>query len=99
MAGEQEYPVPPLSLPVAEAVSVQNLAESEAGARFVQLAQMTLPRFELRDDNAPAIAQICTRLDWLPLAIELAAACSKLLTPQALLEQAKGSSPARISVC
>jgi predicted ATPase len=59
---------------------------------------MKLPRFELRDDNAPAIAQICTRLDGLPLAIELAAARSKLLTPQALLERlegTRGSSPLR----
>jgi predicted ATPase len=48
---------------------------------------MTLLRFELQDDKAPAIAQICTRLDGLPLAIVLAAARSKLLTPQALLER------------
>ena len=91
VAGEQEYPVPPLSLPVAEAVSVQNLAESEAAALFVQRAQMTLPRFEIREDNASAIAQICTRLDGLPLAIELAAARCKLLTPQALLERLEGT--------
>jgi predicted ATPase/DNA-binding CsgD family transcriptional regulator len=91
VAGEQEYPVPPLSLPVAEAVSVQSLAESEAAALFIQRAQMILPRFELRDDNAPAIAQICARLDGLPLAIELAAARSKLLTPQALLERLEGT--------
>lgn len=91
VAGEQEYPVPPLSLPVDEVVSVENLAGSEAGALFVQRAQMTLPRFELRDDNASAIAKICTRLDGLPLAIELAAARSKLLTPQALLDRLEGT--------
>lgn len=89
--GEQEYFVPPLSLPVAESVSAQNLAASEAGTLFVQRAQMTLSHFELRDDNAPAIAQICTHLDGLPLAIELAAARSKLLTPQALLERLEGT--------
>jgi predicted ATPase/DNA-binding CsgD family transcriptional regulator len=91
VAGEQEYFVRPLFLPVMEAVSTRTLAESEAGALFVQRAHMTLPHFELTDDNAPAIAQICTRLDGLPLAIELAAARSKLLTPQALLERLEGT--------
>ena len=91
LAGEQEYPVPPLSLPEAEAVSVLNLAESEAGTLFIQRAQMTLPHFEIGDDNAPAIGRICTRLDGLPLAIELAAARCKLLTPQALLERLEGT--------
>jgi predicted ATPase/DNA-binding CsgD family transcriptional regulator len=85
LAGEQEYPVPPLTLPRADAVSVQSLANSEAGALFVRRIQMTLPRFEATDANAPAIARICIRLDGLPLAIELAAARCKLLTPQALL--------------
>jgi predicted ATPase/DNA-binding CsgD family transcriptional regulator len=87
LAGEQEYPVPPLTLPMTDADSIQSLQESEAGTLFIQRAQMTLPRFEVRDDNAPAIAQICTRLDGLPLAIELAAGRCKLLTPQALLER------------
>ena len=98
VVGEQEYPVPPLSLPVRDAVSARDLAESEAGALFVQRAQMTLPRFALGDDNAPTIAHICARLDGLPLAIELAAARSKLLTPQALLARLEGageSSPLR----
>jgi predicted ATPase/DNA-binding CsgD family transcriptional regulator len=85
LAGEQEYPVPPLTLPRADAVSVQSLANSEAGALFVRRIQMTLPSFEATDANAPAIARICIRLDGLPLAIELAAARCKLLTPQALL--------------
>jgi predicted ATPase/DNA-binding CsgD family transcriptional regulator len=87
LTGEQEYPVPPLSLPIADAISVQNLTESEAGALFVQRAQMTRPHFAVSNDSAPAIAQICSRLDGLPLAIELAAARCKLLTPQALLER------------
>jgi predicted ATPase/DNA-binding CsgD family transcriptional regulator len=85
LAGEQEYPVPPLSLPVVDAVSAQTLAQSEAGLLFVQRVQLTRPRFEVSDDNALAIAQICARLDGLPLAIELAAARCKLLTPKALL--------------
>ena len=87
LAGEQEYPVPPLTLPAVHAASVEAVAESEAGRLFVQRAQMTQPHFVLNTDNAPAIAQICARLDGLPLAIELAAARCKLLTPQALLDR------------
>jgi predicted ATPase/DNA-binding CsgD family transcriptional regulator len=87
LTGEQEYPVPPLSLPIADTLSIQTITDSEAGGLFVQRAQMILPRFEVTVDNAQAIAQICTRLDGLPLAIELAAARCKLLTPQALLDR------------
>jgi predicted ATPase/DNA-binding CsgD family transcriptional regulator len=85
LSGEQEYPVPPLSLPSGDRLSIQHLTESEAVSLFVQRVQMMQPRFEVRSDNAPAIAQICTRLDGLPLAIELAAARIKLLPPQMLL--------------
>jgi predicted ATPase/DNA-binding CsgD family transcriptional regulator len=94
ISGEQEYPVPALSLPVAEAVSVQSLVDSEAGLLFVKRAQLTWPQFEVKENNAPAIAQICTRLDGLPLAIELAAARSKMLSPQALLERLGATSEA-----
>jgi predicted ATPase/DNA-binding CsgD family transcriptional regulator len=90
LAEEQEYQVPPLSLPGAEAVSVPRLMASEAGLLFVRRAQMTLPRFEVSEMTAPVIGQICTRLDGLPLAIELAAARSKLFSPQALLERLGG---------
>ena len=58
LAGEQEYPVPPLTLPVADAVPAQRLAESEAGALFVRRAQLSLPHFAATDDNAAAIARI-----------------------------------------
>jgi predicted ATPase/DNA-binding CsgD family transcriptional regulator len=87
LAGEQEYFVPPLSLPGAGAVSVSNLNDSEAVSLFVRRAQMTQPHFAMNDDNASAIARICARLDGLPLAIELAAARCKLLTPGALAER------------
>jgi predicted ATPase/DNA-binding CsgD family transcriptional regulator len=87
LSGEQAYPVPPLSLPIADAVSVQSLTESEAGSLFIQRARMALPHFAVSDENASAIARICMRLDGLPLAIELAAARSKLLTPRALVER------------
>jgi len=87
LAEEQEYQVPPLSLPGAEVASVPRLMASEAGLLFVRRAQMTLPRFEVSEMTAPVIGQNCTRLDGLPLAIELAAARSKLFSPQALLER------------
>lgn len=90
LAGEQEYAVPPLSLPRADAVSAHSLAASEAGALFVRRAKMAQPRFEATDADAPAIARICIRLDGLPLAIELAAARCKLLSPQALLARLEG---------
>ncbi|HEX7737221.1 MAG TPA: LuxR C-terminal-related transcriptional regulator [Ktedonobacteraceae bacterium] len=85
--GEQEYLVPPLSLPPAETTSVQSLTESEAGLFFVRCTQMILPHFKPSEATAPMIGRICTRLDGLPLAIELAAARCKLFTPQALLER------------
>jgi predicted ATPase/DNA-binding CsgD family transcriptional regulator len=91
VAGEQEYLVLPLSLPGAEVVSVQHLTASEAGLLFVRRAQMILPHFEMSDGTAPVIGQICTRLDGLPLAIELAAARCKLFTPQVLLERLAGT--------
>ncbi|MCA9910802.1 MAG: AAA family ATPase, partial [Anaerolineae bacterium] len=84
VSGEQEYPVPPLSLPSKNA-SLASLIESEAGALFVQRLRMFQPDFEITAETAPAIVQICRRLDGLPLAIELAAARCKLLSPQTLL--------------
>lgn len=99
IAGEQEYLVPPLSLPMAEAPSVQSLTESEAGLFFVRCAQMILPHFQPSELTAPVIGRICTRLDGLPLALELAAVRCKLFTPQALLERLEGrreNSPLRL---
>jgi predicted ATPase/DNA-binding SARP family transcriptional activator/Tfp pilus assembly protein PilF len=72
LAGEQEYPVQPL-------------AEAPASTLFVQRAAAVSPEFALTDENAESIAAICSRLEGLPLAIELAAARTKLLTPAALL--------------
>lgn len=87
LSGEQEYHVPPLSLPDAEAASLQEVAASEAGTLFVQRVQMMQPQFALTIENASVIVQICKRLDGLPLAIELAAARCKLLPPHILLER------------
>jgi len=84
--GEYEFPVSPLALPDLEPLpTLEALASSPAVALFVQRTQTVRPDFQLRDSNARAIAEICVRLDGLPLALELAAARSKLLSPQELL--------------
>jgi len=84
--GEHEFPVPPLALPDPKHFSdVERLSHCAAVTLFVQRAQSLKPDFELNGENAPPVAAICTQLDGLPLAIELAAARIKLLPPQALL--------------
>jgi predicted ATPase/DNA-binding CsgD family transcriptional regulator len=84
--GEQEYPVPPLALPDPKrSDGIETLGECEAVALFVRRAQAAKPIFELTQENANAIADICVCLDGLPLAIELAAARVKIHTPNALL--------------
>ena len=84
--GEYEFAVPPLSLPnPLHLPAHEELLQYGAVALFVERAQTVKPTFVLSEDNAAAIAQICIRLDGLPLSIELAAARSKLLPPQALL--------------
>ena len=84
--GEYEFPVPPLPLPdLANLPEGEALLQYAAVALFVQCAKAALPNFQATPANMHAIAEICVRLDGLPLAIELAAARSKLLPPQALL--------------
>jgi predicted ATPase len=86
VAGEYEFSVPPLSLPdPLHLPAAKELLQYGAVALFVQRAQAVKPNFVLSADNVAAIAQICIRLDGLPLSLELAAARSKLLPPQALL--------------
>ncbi|HEY3171438.1 MAG TPA: protein kinase [Thermoanaerobaculia bacterium] len=83
--GEQEFPVPPLALPdLAALPSFDRLREYESVALFLQRAQAVKPDFALTKENAPAIADICARLEGLPLALELAAARVKLLSPAAM---------------
>jgi predicted ATPase/class 3 adenylate cyclase len=84
--GEQEYAVPPLAVPDPKHLpDLVMLSQYEAVALFIQRAQAVKPEFQVNNANAPAVAEICVRLDGLPLAIELAAARIKLLPPQALL--------------
>ena len=86
LSGEHEFPVPPLPVPPigagGDAAEVQRCASVRL---FVQRAQAASAGFELTSGNAAAVAEICRRLDGLPLAIELAAARVRLLPPQALL--------------
>ena len=84
--GEREYAVPPLRLPQdTGATAPAALSESEAVSLFVERARAVRPDFELTEANAAAVAEICSRLDGLPLAIELAAVRVNVLTPQAIL--------------
>ncbi len=78
--GEQAWLVPPLSLPAG--TSAAEVLGSEAGKLFLERARATLPSFVLGDTNAPAVSQICRRLDGIPLAIELAAARVRVLAPR-----------------
>jgi predicted ATPase/class 3 adenylate cyclase len=88
--GEHDYPVPPLGLPESKHhQTAAVLAQYESIALFVQHAQAANPAFMLDEDNASVVADICSHLDGLPLAIELAAARSRLLKPAAMLEKLK----------
>lgn len=87
--GENVFPVPPLSLPHIESkqATLEQIARCEAVQLFVERAQAVKPDFELTADNAQAVAEICVRLDGLPLAIELATARLNVFSPQALAER------------
>ncbi len=88
LSGERTYAVPPLALPDRERpANAADLEESEAVRLFVERAHAAATDFALTDDNAEAVAEICVRLDGLPLAIELAAPRVRALTPAALLRR------------
>ncbi len=84
--GEREFSLEPLPVPdLRQLPPLEQLAANPAVALFLERAQAVRPDLALTDDNAPAIAEICARLDGLPLALELAAARTKLLSPAAML--------------
>jgi predicted ATPase/class 3 adenylate cyclase len=86
IAGEQEFPVPPLEVPDrGDAVSLEDLRAADSVALFLQRARLVQPGFDLTAENANAVAEICARLDGLPLAIELAAARVRLFEPADVL--------------
>ncbi len=86
LQAEQVFPVAPLALPdLAKDLAPADIAQSAAVALFLQRVCSLLPSFEITAANARAIAELCVRLDGLPLALELAAARVRLLPPQALL--------------
>src|SRR5438552_1362849 len=86
LVGDQEYPVPPLDLPNPERLpALEVLAQSDAVRLFIERATAVRPDFRVTAENAAAVAEIVFRLDGLPLAIELAAARIKVLTPQSML--------------
>ncbi len=82
--GEHLFPVPPLALPDRGQTAAEPLAEYDAIRLFVERAREVQPGFALTDENAAAVAEICARLDGLPLAIELAAARLTLFSPDEL---------------
>ena len=86
IAAEHALPVPPLALPDPQSLPpLEALSRYEAVTLFAERARAVAPSFAVTDENAPAVAELCVRLDGLPLAIELAAARVKMLPPQALL--------------
>ncbi len=88
LQGEQEFLVSPLAVPDLKRLpDLETVAQYAAVALFLQRTQAVRPTFQLTKDNVRAVAEICVRLDGLPLALELAAARSKMFPPQALLKR------------
>ncbi len=88
ITGETAYPVPPLQTPsLSDHTTVAYLTQYESVRLFVERAQTVQPHFALSEVNAEAVAQICRRLDGIPLALELAAARIKLFTPEQIAKR------------
>jgi predicted ATPase len=89
LRSEHIHPVPPLGLPLPDLrqQTAEQLTQYEAVRLFIERVLAVKPDFAVTNENAPAVAEICYRLDGLPLAIELAAARIKMFSPQALLER------------
>jgi predicted ATPase/class 3 adenylate cyclase len=92
LRGEREFPVEPLSHPGPyDHPPLERLAQYPSVRLFIERATAVRPEFVLTTENARAVAEICRRLDGLPLAIELAAARARILTPQAMLSRLERS--------
>ena len=89
ISGEHEHPLAPLRLPTSEHIA--DVIRSPAVEMFTQRVKAAMPGWELDEQTAPIVAEICRRIDGLPLALELAAARMKLLPPAALLERLASS--------
>ncbi|HYH00222.1 MAG TPA: protein kinase [Terriglobales bacterium] len=88
VSGEHQFPVPPLGVPSQRDLCNRAVLRNCAAVQlFVERAQAALPSFSVTDDNMRAIAELCMRLDGLPLAIELAAARVTLFSPEAMLKR------------
>jgi predicted ATPase len=88
--GEYQFGVPPLDLPdLSQLPDLEDLAQFESIRLFSERARAVNPDFQLTANNGPLVAEICDHLEGLPLAIELAAARSKLLPPETLLPRLK----------
>jgi predicted ATPase len=92
LRGEHIHSVPPLTLPGVDVKhqSLERLGQYEALRLFIERVRAVKPDFQMTNENAAAVAEICLRLDGLPLAIELAAARTRLFSPRALLERVGG---------
>lgn len=85
LRGEHEYHMPPMTVPAGDRATSGGESLSDAVRLFVERARAANPDFSLTVENREAVVQICERLDGLPLAIELAAARARLLSPEAML--------------
>ena len=81
LSGEHDYPVPPLPVPVPAQHRFEEIVANEAVRLFAARARAVDPSFELTDENLESVVTVCRRLDGLPLALELAAAWIKVLSP------------------
>jgi predicted ATPase/serine/threonine protein kinase len=92
LSREREFVVPPLAAPSEiSQISLADLGQFEAVRLFVERARQAKPNFVLTEENSQSVAQICVRLDGLPLAIELAAARVKILSPGQILTKLENS--------
>lgn len=88
LSGSSEFVVPPLAVPeTAAQSSLAELAGNESVRLFTERVRLVNPNFSLSEENAESVAEICRRLDGLPLAIELAAARARVISPKLILEK------------